>query len=191
MRNVNASLLSALQDTYVRPIVLAELDFSSGFVRVHSHVGDLVMDDPATGIPLTFLGIGALGAISGVETPEELRASSISMQLSGVDVDNVAIAIAEDYQGRAYRIFLGALEEGASGLAGQAGLLLSSGYIDNMVIDIGETATISVQGRNALSQWERPNLTLYSDEAQRRVNASDTFCSRITVAAEGTIEWQL
>lgn len=190
MRSMSAALVAALAAPVVRPVILAELDWDSGFVRVHSGIGTLTANDPADGEALSFLGVGALGGISGIETPEELRAVNITMQLSGIPTDYLTEALTADYQGRAFRVFLGALAEDETGLVNDEIVPLASGYIDNMDVDIGETATIIVNCRNALADWERPNVTLYSDEAQQRLHPGDTFCSRIAVAAEGEITWQ-
>lgn len=73
-RNINPTLLAALGNTPIYPIIFVYLDWPDAAVRVHSNVGDIVWDG------FTWKGIGNFGALQmpGEETglisqPAQLR----------------------------------------------------------------------------------------------------------------------
>lgn len=191
MRSIDATLLAALKAPTVWPVCLVEMDFVSGMTRLHSGLGDLVMTDPFTGEALTFLGVGELGSISALEQPEALRSSEAELALSGVNPADVARALLEAYQGRSCRIFFGALTEDGAALAGGSAVPLVRARMDTMKFVTGRTATITLKIRNEMADWERVRASRYSNAEQKRIDVNDTGLSRIAVAAEAEIVWQV
>lgn len=191
MRDISAALLAALSAPEVRPVLLVDLDFASGPVRVHSWIGPFAALDPETGTEIEFLGVGDLGRIDGVEQPERFRGQDIDLTLSGIDPSLVATSLGEDYQGRRARIYLGAVDESEAALVAAEIVPIARGRMNAMRISWGETATIVVTVRNELADWERPRDSRYSDAEQQRLYPGDTFCSRIAVAAEAEIVWKI
>ena len=57
MRALTANFVAELTKGAVAPVIIVELDFPSGMVRVWSGVGDLPF------IGQTFKGVGALGSV--------------------------------------------------------------------------------------------------------------------------------
>ncbi|MCR9218922.1 MAG: hypothetical protein NXI21_01730 [Alphaproteobacteria bacterium] len=57
-------------------------------------------DVAGSGVVNEFEGVGALGGISGVEDSVELKAHSVTFQLSGVRDEDVALVLNEHVQGR-------------------------------------------------------------------------------------------
>ena len=97
-------MAAALTADNVIPVMLVELDFLSGFVRVHSAVGNITFEGN------TYVGTGQLGTISTIEESTELQAYGLRLQLTGIPNTLISTALTEHYQGRAARIWAGAMD---------------------------------------------------------------------------------
>lgn len=190
MRNISDAVLAALDAPTAKLCFLCDLDFQTGPVRMHTWIGGFDGVDPFTAERLLFRGVGGFGSIDGLEQPEELRASGIRLQLSGIDPDTIAIGLDTDYQGRPAKIYLGVVDDADSGLIADELIPLARASMNTITTSIGETATITLSLRNELEDWERPRISRYSDAEQQRLYPGDTFCTRISVAAESTITWK-
>lgn len=102
-RTIDAAAIAELTKTQVKPALLATLDFASGMLRVWSGVGPLVYDGE------TYLGVGTLGEISPLEESGQgmVRATNLTMRLSGIPSTYLSLALTEEYQGREVTVSLG------------------------------------------------------------------------------------
>src|SRR3989304_3801594 len=107
-RPLTVGVSAAAAAEIVRPFFAVELDFPSGFVRANSTPMTMTFD-PGGGA-LEFLGLGRMAEISPVEEGVELQAYGMTLKLSGVTAEHIAIALGEHYQGRAARVWLGFLD---------------------------------------------------------------------------------
>ena len=78
---LDSTLLSATAAAIVRPVVLVRIDYPTGVVRVHSRTGTIVWDGHG------FLGAGVLGAVGPAEEGADIAARTLSLQLTGIPVD--------------------------------------------------------------------------------------------------------
>src|SRR4051812_39948040 len=106
MRDLNASTGDALAGRQLCPVLLVELEFGSGALRLWTGAGDLVWDERGT-----FTGSGGLLAVGEIEEAIDLRAPGVSLELSGVPQSLVQMASEEDWQGRAARIWQAVLDD--------------------------------------------------------------------------------
>lgn len=157
-RTADASVVTASKAEVVRWVDLVRLDFSGGVVAVNSGVSTLSYNGD------DYLGTGALGSISQVQEGPDPRPYSISLTLSGVPPEYVAVAIGEHYQGRDARVYR-AMLDAEHQLIGTPALLFR-GRMDTMDIDMGEMATISVTAQSRLADWDRPRVRRYNHEDQ-------------------------
>lgn len=172
---------AASQEKVVRPLILAEMEFETGTVRV-------------TDVPFNiswnrenFTGVGQLGGISAVEEGAELQSYAINLSLSGIPSELVSLALLDAYQGKDVRIYL-ALLDTEHRLIGDP-MLLFRGRMDTMDIELGETATITLTVQSRMADWERPRLRRYTDEDQRSKYPSDKGLEYVSQMAEKTIYW--
>lgn len=166
MRTMTAGLIAALAADNVALINLLELDFVSGFVRVHSAAGDVVFNGD------TFQGVGTHGGISNAEESEELRAYQVRMTLNGIDPAIISTAFDEVYQGRSARVWAGALTSDYQLIADP--ILVFSGRMDNMQVTLGErSASIDLTVTNKLADWDRPRIRRYNRADQQAVFPGD------------------
>lgn len=161
-RNLAAGFASALQSSAIQPIILVELKFDSGAVRLSSGIGNITYNG------FSYTGAGTLLAISSMEDTTDIAAKGITISLSGINPQALGIALSEKYQNRTANIYFS-----LSGMVSDA-VQVFSGLIDQMSInDTGETLTIAVSIESRLIDLERPRIWRYTSEDQKRVYPTD------------------
>lgn len=173
---------SETEKEVVRPILLAYLDFLSGTTRLWSGIGDIVWDSA------TWKGIGTLGKISTIEETLELRATGMTMQLSGVKAENISLVVAEPIQGRKAKVYLGFLNENYALLTDP--ILIFDGRMDMVeIVDGGPTATITLMVENRLRDLERARTRRYTDADQQARYPNDRGLEYVPSLQEIDIPW--
>ncbi len=180
-RDITAPMVTASEAAVARPVLAAELDFASGFVRANSSPYTIVIDGN------TYLGVGTLGKISAVQEGSELQAYGITLTLSGIPGELVSIALNEYYQGRSCRVLLALLDDNHQVIASPT--VLWSGRMDTMDIELGDTATISVTAESRLVDWERPRIRRYTSEDQRAAYPGDKGFEFVPQMQEKELVW--
>lgn len=166
----------------VRPILLAWLDFLSGETRLWSGVGNLEWNDE------TWQGIGTLGRVSTVEETMELRATGMTLQLSGVKAENISDVVAEPIQGRKAKVYLGFLDEDFALVTDP--IVIFDGRMDTVeIIDGGPTATITLLVENRLRDLERARTRRYTDADQQARFPNDKGLEYVPSLQEIDIPW--
>lgn len=179
-RGLTVSAAAIVSSEIPRRTVAVSLDFPSGFVRVNGSPNDLTIGGE------TYIGVGGLGGISPVEESAELRSYELTLSLSGVPRDAVALAMTDAYQGRAGVVWEVPLDD-AWQPAGP--FVVFRGRMDQMTISLGDTATVSITLRNRLADWERPRALRYTDEDQKRLYPGDRGLEFVPATAEKEIVW--
>ncbi len=102
-RSLSAALATAVTDLVVYPVLFLEGEFSTGWGRWWSGVGPFSWDGE------TWVGLGGLLSVSPISETTDTKAQGFSIDLSGQDPANIAIALSACRQGKVGRIWLGAL----------------------------------------------------------------------------------
>lgn len=181
MRPLTADMLAALAAENVRPIMFVALDFSGGMVRLHSGVGSMIFGGN------TYVGTGQLGKISTIEEATELQAYGLKLELSGIPNTLINTALSEHYQGRSANIWLGALTAAHTLIADPT--LVFFGRMDNIEIQVGDTATLILAVENKLVDWDRPRIRRFNNADQQAEYPGDLGCEFVEVTANKTIFW--
>ncbi|MGE0270293.1 MAG: hypothetical protein AB7M05_08895 [Alphaproteobacteria bacterium] len=180
-RDISSQMIAASQAQVARPVIAAELDFSSGFVRVNSSPYTITIDGQV------YLGVGALGKISAVQEGSDQQAYGMTLSLSGIPPELVSIALGEYYQGRSCRVLMALLDEGHTVVSSP--IVLWSGRMDTMDIELGETATITLSAESRLVDWERPRIRRYTSEDQRADYPNDKGFEFVPQMVEKELIW--
>lgn len=181
-RTLSADMVTEVTATQLAPILLADLQFSTP-VYLWSGYGSLAYGG------VTYLGIGTLGTISPIEETTDLAARGISLKLSGVPTANVAIALTENYQGRACTVLFGALSPTAGTLVSSP-ITVFRGKMDVMQIsDDGQSAEITMTAESRLMDFKRPREIRYTDEEQQNLFAGDVGLEFVNDIQEKPIYW--
>jgi hypothetical protein len=133
------------------------------------------------------LGVGTLGSLSAVPEGAELQSYAVSLTLSGIPSDLVALALADQYQGREAKIWLALLNDQHQ-LMGYP-LLLFRGRMDTLDFELGTNAKLILTVQSRLADWERPRLRRYTHEDQQTEYPDDKGLEYISQMAEKTIYW--
>jgi len=180
-RIIDAGYATSSKEDSIVLAVLVDLDFGSGFLYLNTSAQTI----PYNGI--NYLGAGQLASISKVEEKSEVESTSIELSLSGVPTEMIALALAEEYQGREVRIYLAILNSDYKII--NTPLTIFVGKMDYMQILLGSTATISLVCNSILSDWSRPNVRRYNNEDQQIEYPNDKGLEFVQQAVEKEIVW--
>ena len=181
-RDITASVVSAVQEHVVRPIIFVSLEFDSGTVRLVSAWRNVTWNGDE------YVGVGDMGSISSIEETSQLRASGISMQLTGIPNDYIDEALAEEYQGRTATVWEGFLDSADQIIPDP--ILFFKGGIDQMGGKLGEgTSIVTLTAENELLEWERPRASYYTNAEQQVLHPGDLGLEFVVEVTEKEIHW--
>ena len=162
------------------PVILVDLDFTSGPFRAWTGLG------PLDWAGLTFEGVGSLGAVGDVEETTELRAVRLTLTLSPVPQEVVDIALAE----RSFRLrtalLWGALLD-AQGAFVADPFPLWAGLMDTMAVVDGAEPRVSLSCESRLVDLERAEVRRYTDADQQAEYPGDRFFEFVPALEEAEI----
>ena len=187
MRQLSSLNTAASRDATVRPVFFAELNFASGPIRCNSTVHDIDFDPDGGSPPLnrTFLGVGFLGSVSAVQEDSDFKSRAIQMTLRGVPRDLIVVSLAEHYQGRAARYWVGLLDENHALI--DAPQLLFAGLMDTMDTEMGKEGKVTMTVQDRFSRWDSAPDVRYTDEQQQARFAGDKGLEFISQVPEKEI----
>lgn len=155
-RNVDSSIINALAQSQVEPILAVEMLFDSGAVRLWLGIGEITINGNV------FTGAGLLMNFSNIEETGDIQASSVTMNLSGISASIMAVALAEPYQGRICKVYFGSLKPTPKAVE------IFSGFMDQMSIEENaETVSITLTVENELVDLERPRVRRFTNNDQQ------------------------
>jgi len=174
--------LAETEKPVVRPILLAELDFVSGTKRLWSGVGNLDWNG------VTWEGTGDFGRVSSIEETMELRAVGMSLQLAGVDADDLTEVIAEPIQGRRAKLYIGFRD--INYVLVSDPVIIFDGRMDTVeIVDGGPTATITMKVENRLRDLDRARVRRYTHADQQARFSGDRGLEYVPSLQEIEIPW--
>lgn len=176
-RTINANLLTALIANDVEPFIAIDLSFDTQDLRLWSGLGDKQINNE------TYTGAGSILGVQGLEEASDLSAKSVTLTLSGLNDTILTRALAEHYQNRPARIYLGV--EGQS-----ATVVIFDGLMNTMSIsDDGQESTISLVLESKLVRLEKASNRRYTNENHRARHSGDTFFSYVADIQDKEIVW--
>lgn len=182
-RSLTAGMDAEVVKPAVSPIFLVEMDFSSGFVRAWSGYGDLAWNGH------TWLGAGELMEIDPVEETASFVANGASFKLNGIPSAMIAVALDQDYQGRAATLYLGMLDSSGAVIADPVEVF--GGLMDTMEIDeTGEIASITVNVESHAVALKRPKEWRYTHEDQQIDYPGDMGFEYVAGLQDKEITWK-
>ncbi len=186
-REINTSASAAAAAERVCVLDLALFEFDSGPVRVTSAPFDVYYDMDGDGIAETWLTTLGLGKVSGVEEGTETQAYSITCELSGIPQEDVSLALQENPQGRPAFFWRAFLNEDHQIIG--APVLIFSGRMDTMPLEIGSTAKLMLTIESRLADWDRVRGGRYTDAEQQRRCPGDRFFQFVAQATDKELTW--
>ena len=119
---------------------------------------------------IEWLGVGALGSISGLGENTDMSASQITLGLSGVANDLVKDITKQDYQERLIQVFQNDM---TANYQVESSTLVWEGLMDTASFELGETAFVNMDCESALARWNRSSPRRMNDTQQQKLYAGD------------------
>jgi len=182
-RDINSTIKTALLQPEVKLFYAIELNFynpdtsAAAPLRFWTGVGTTTLNSQ------TYFGTGELLQISGLEEVADLKATGISLTLSGIPTEVVTAALAHEYHGRSAYVYFG--------VQGNANLTnMFEGYMDQILIQDGpETSTIQAKLESKLIDLQRTRPFRYTQESHSNLYSGDTFFSFVEDLQDKKIDW--
>lgn len=180
-REIDAAAITASLAQNVFTLVMGYLDFDPDPIYFHTGVGTLTWDGN------DYLGVGGFGKISNIQEDLDTGSHGMTLALSGVDTDNISIALNTYYQGRLAIIYLAFLNEDFQ-LAIDP-MILFQGRMDNMVFDIGKEAEIQLNVESPEADWDKPAVSRYNNADQQARFPGDKGLEFVEQSVRKEITW--
>jgi hypothetical protein len=166
-RIVSATNATEADKPSIIAVVMADLDFVSGMVRVHDGSGSLSFGGN------TYLGAGQFAGLDVIDENVDIVARGIKLTLSGVDSTFVVPTMTEVYQNRDVTLYLGFVSPSTGALIATPETIWE-GRMNQMSFKIDKgTALIELTCEHRLRR--EPRVARYTDEDQRVVFSGDRF----------------
>lgn len=192
MRDIDSGTNAALKAQHVPALMLAELDFPDGFVRLNNSGQNMVWNGN------TFYGQGSLVSISAAEEAASLEAKGITLQLSAITLapipgspdglNIIQVARAQRYQGRNATVWLAPLDPDTFAPLIDP-CVLFSGRMNKMDFQVADTATFSLACEARTADWNKPRMRRYNDADQRARFPGDRGLEFMEQNVEKNLVW--
>lgn len=180
------SLSSALQTAIVQPVVnviyLVRVDFDSGSATWNSGMKDLIFDGA------TYRAAGHLGAISQIQETQGIKAAGITITMSGIKPEILAMVKDHPFLDRKCYVYLAAVDENFTFDSSKC-VMVFRGSLDSMNGTVGNTASITMGVKSRLADWERPRRLRYTDADQQKLYPGDAGMEFIPQLSQKKLIW--
>lgn len=182
-RTSNTSLIASTQSAEFKPFHAVELQFYDGIHNVAtplyfwSGVGNITNNGK------TYAGVGQFLNVSDIEEAAEMKATGITISLSGVPEAVLQAALLHEYSGRVGKVYFG--------MVGNANWdEVFTGLMDTMEInDEATSSTITLSLESRLIDLQRPNPVRFTVESHQLLSAGDEFFSFTANLQDQQPEW--
>lgn len=181
-RGFTADFIAQLISSAKSVIIFFEGEFASGTVNLWTGIGDLPWDNK------TWTGTGTLGKITPIEDATDIRATGITVSLTGMSTEIISIIMQECRTGKPGKVWLGFMDDAGAVIADPS--LAFVGRLDVPgVEDAGQTCSISIAYENKLRDLERARELRYTHENQQRLYPGDLGFEYVPSLQEWNGKW--
>lgn len=181
-RSLPNSSAKALQGVILRPALLLSADVTPA-VNVWTGVGNITVDST------TYTGLGDFLSVTPITESAEVAANSLSVTLSGIPTANMVFALDDSANGKRLDIKMVLFSEEGALIDGDP-IHIYSGLIETVDIALsGDSASISVNTSNKLSELFSTNASRYTNEEQQRRYPGDVGLSYIAEIQNKEFTW--
>jgi len=181
MRDMTTGFRTIIDSQSMRLCYLVSADFDSGALRLWTGYGDLVYGGQ------TFTGAGVILNISPVKETQNLEATSLRVELSGIPESIVSLALQEEYQQREITLYLGVVSQTTGEVDA---ITLFKGRIDIMeIVPDTQNARIGVVCENELIRLRDPVATYLTSEWQKSRYPDDLGLDFVVPIQDRELNW--
>lgn len=176
------TLLAPLTSSALKPVLLVNLAFDSGNVRLWNGIGDLVVGAD------TYTGAGGIISASPIEGSTDLRANNLDLTLNGCDGTLSDLAMTENCQYRLAEVYISALD--ANDALYNVYQMFGGKMSTFSIQDDPNNNSITLQCVNELADMERPKLRLLTHEDQQIDFPGDLGLAFVPSLTDITLQWK-
>lgn len=182
MRSLGTEIANATAAAKISGIYFFKLALDSGNVCWHTGFGDYVVGAD------TYTGLGSITSIGSIKEESGVKASGLTVGISGINSEVVSLFLSEPYINRKAYVYFVPLTEGDQPVISTP-YLLFRGTIDDVSGTQGKTASFSITLKSRFADWERPVKSLYTDVEQQRLHPGDKGLEYIGQLSQKKIIW--
>ncbi len=180
-RTLTTAAANALAAEIVPCLLLVELDWPSGFVRVNNSAVTFSWAGS------DWLGLANLGSLDAIAENADMEMSGVNLTLTGIPSAMISRVLGEHYQGRDCNIWMAPLSADYAVLADP--VLVFPGRIDTAIITLGATASIQISAENKMADWDRARVRRYTHEDQIAEYPADKGLEFVPQMVEKVLIW--
>lgn len=181
-RGLTVAMLAQLGASSFKPIMFYEGLFNAGAVRLWTGLGPITWDAKS------WVGAGTLLGVSGVTETADLRAESMTLSLSGMTPEVVALALTEAKLGLGGSIWFGVVDDAGAVVADP--FMAFHGQLDVPSIrDDGQSATVSIRYENHLKALKVPKARRYTHEDMQIDTPGEMGCQYVHLLPDQNLNW--
>ena len=179
-RTLSAAVLAELASRTIRPVWFAEIEIETGTLYFWTGFHEIVWDGH------TWSPVGYNGQVSPITDSEEIVATGVQLQLSGIDSTLVGAALGSVRQNLSAKVYLGFLDDTDTLLVDPGEAFV--GFTDVPHIeDDAQTATITISCESQMVALSRRISRRYTHEDQQIDYAGDLGFEYVVALAQGTL----
>lgn len=184
-RGLTSGMSAAVIAPVVRPILMVRIETAGSELFVWSGAGDLIYSGN------TYSGVGNFGSMSTIQEGTDIKATGITLQLSGIPSALIATALSDIRQSKKSIIYFGLLDISTGALIADP-YIIFSGLTDIPQIDEGSTnSVISLSVENRLIDLELAKDRRWTPEDQAQEDATDIGFEFVASLQDAQIEFGL
>ncbi|AUZ95508.1 hypothetical protein [Salmonella phage PMBT28] len=174
------SVAQAMQRPHVNMVLAAEFDFQSGTTRVHTGIGEILIDGQV------YTGLGSMGDVGSIKEENSTSATQLQVTLSGLEPQLISIALNEQSVNRKVRVFIATLNEDYTQVSYN---LLFKGKLTGASHTFGDTSALNFTVSNIFEEWSKGRPFRYTDESHKKRHPGDRFFRYVAQMAEHSLYW--
>lgn len=183
MRPLSPEFKAAMVQGRVRVALLAEIMYPTP-VRMWTGIGDLAWNSH------TWTGVGVFGGISSIQERGGALAGTVTLKLSAIPSEFLALAMGDANQGCRVSVWLSLFDENWDVIGNPWRAV--RGKTDVHRINVGgKSGDISVTVITPMTGLKRPRVRLWTDADQQRHHPGDKFFEHGASMAERPLYWGL
>lgn len=181
MRALHEDFVTAMKGSHVRVALFAEILYPTP-VRFWTGIGNKTWDSK------TWTGTGVLGGISAVQERGGALAGSVTLKLSGIPSEFLALAMADTSQGAKVTVWLALFDENWAVIGDPWRAVRGKTDVHRITMG-GKTGDISVTVITPMTGLKRVRTVLWTDAEQQRRFPGDKFFEYTASMAERPLYW--
>lgn len=184
-RTLGTDFSAQLDSSNFKPFYAVSFAFSPNRLNLWTGYNDLFFDSK------TFTGSGNLLEISNLEETADIKATGMTIKLSGIDSSILSEILTEDAQGINAGVYFGVLTTTDNQtVIVDTPYKIFDGFIDTLSIQEGsDTAIVSANLENKLITLERALAKRYTDQDQKQAFAGDRGLEFVDDLQNKSVVW--